>query len=145
MLIRISLILAVVAALAVGAVNFFVVKDKINTLVTDRNTNRDGWHATQAALSKTNEMLVKTQDAQADPAGFGRHPGRTRQGRGQRRRSGKTRHQLADKLAKTTQERDDIQNQLAAYKATGLTADRLASWSTPSKIRRMWSKWSIKR
>jgi len=34
MLIRISLILAVVAALAVGAVNIFVVKDKITTLTT---------------------------------------------------------------------------------------------------------------
>ena len=61
MLIRISLILAIVAALAVGAVNFFVVKDKINTLVTDRNTNRDGWHATQAELAQTKTVLVKTQ------------------------------------------------------------------------------------
>ena len=33
--------------------------------------------------------------------------------------------ELADKLTKTTQERDDAQNQLAAYKATGLTADQV--------------------
>ena len=42
MLIRISLILAIVAALAAGALNVVMVKDKINTLVTDRNTQRDG-------------------------------------------------------------------------------------------------------
>ena len=61
MLIRICLILAVVAAIAVGVVNFVVVKDKIGTLVADRNTNRDNWHSTQAQLAQTNAVLVKTQ------------------------------------------------------------------------------------
>ena len=41
MLIRISLFLALAAALIVGGLNVFVVKDKINTLVTDRNTQHD--------------------------------------------------------------------------------------------------------
>ena len=41
MLIRISLILAIIAALAAGTLNVLQVRDKISTLVTDRNTQRD--------------------------------------------------------------------------------------------------------
>ncbi len=126
MLIRISLILAVIAALAVGVVNFVWVKDKIDTLVTDRNTNRDNWHNTQAQLSQTNKILVKTQgilkqtqqdlaDTQAD------RDKAVANAIAQSKRA----DQLSDKLAKTTQERDDAQNDLAAYKATGLTADQV--------------------
>ena len=126
MLIRISLILAIVAALAVGVVNFVVIKDKINALTTDRNTNRDNWHSTQAQLSQTNKILVKTQgdlkqtqqdlaDTQAD------RDKAVANALAQAKRA----DQLSDKLAKTTQERDDAQNDLASYKATGLTADQV--------------------
>ena len=126
MLIRISLFLAVLAALAVGVVNFVFVKDKINTLVTDRNTNRDGWHATQAELAKTNAVLVKTQgvlkqtqqdlaDAQSD------RDKAVANALAQTKRA----DQLNDRLTKTTQERDDAQSELAAYKATGLTAEQV--------------------
>ncbi len=126
MLIRISLILALVAALAVGAVNFFVVKDKINTLVTDRNTNRDGWHATQAALSKTNAILVKTistlKQTEQDLADTQAERDKAvASAAAQEKRA----TELADKLTKTTQDRDDIKNQLVAYQATGFTADQV--------------------
>jgi hypothetical protein len=127
MLIRISLILAVIAALAVGVVNFVFVKDKINTLIDDRNTNRDGWKATQAALTQTNKVLVKTQgdlkqtqqdlaDTQAD------RDKAVANLLAQQKRA----DQLSGQLVKTTQERDDAQNDLGAYKATGLTADQVA-------------------
>jgi hypothetical protein len=127
MLIRISLILAVIAALAVGVVNFVFVKDKINSLTTDRNTNRDGWHSTQAALTQTNKVLVKTQtdlkqtqqdlaDTQAD------RDKAVANALTQQKRA----DQLSDKLAKTTQERDDAQNDLAAYKVSGLSAEQVS-------------------
>jgi multidrug resistance efflux pump len=126
MLIRISLILAVLAALAVGVVNFVFVKDKINTLVVDRNTNRDNWHSTQAELAQTNKVLAKTQgdlkqtqqdlaDTQAD------RDKAVANATAQQKRA----DQLSDKLVKTTQERDDAQNDLAAYKVTGLSADQV--------------------
>jgi hypothetical protein len=126
MLIRISLILAVVAALAVGVVNFVWVKDKINTLVTDRNTNRDGWHATQAELVQTNKVLVKTQgvlkQTQQDLADTQTDRDKAvANALAQSKRA----DQLSDKLAATTQERDTAQNDLAAYKATGLSADQV--------------------
>jgi len=126
MLNKISLFLAVLAAAAVIVVNVVWVKDKLNTLVADRNTNREGWHATQAELAQTNKVLVKTQgdlkqtqqdlaDTQAD-----RDKAVANLLVQQKRAD-----QIADKLAKTTQERDDAQNDLAAYKLTGLTADQV--------------------
>ena len=41
--------------------------------------------------------------------------------------------QLSDKLAKTTQERDDAQNDLAAYKVTGLSAEQVVKLSRTFK------------
>jgi hypothetical protein len=134
MLIRISLILAVIAALAVGVVNFVWVKDKIDALVTDRNTNRDNWHATENQLSQTNKILVKTQgilkqteqdlaDTQAE------RDKAVATAAAQSKRA----DQLSDKLAKTTQERDDAQNNLAAYTATGLTSDQVGKLSRQLK------------
>jgi cell shape-determining protein MreC len=126
-MIRISLIIALVAALAVGALNVFVVKDKINTLVTDRNTNRDGWHATQAALSKTNAILVKTENTlkqtQQDLADTQSERDKAvAAAAAQNKRA----NDLSDKLVKATQERDDAQNQLASYKTTGFTPEQVA-------------------
>jgi len=127
MLIRISLILAVIAALAVGVVNFVFVKDKIDTLVTDRNTNRDGWHETQAELAQTNKVLVKTQgtlkQTQQDLADTQSERDKAvANALAQSKRA----DQLADQLTKTTQERDDAQNNLEAYKVTGLTAEQVS-------------------
>jgi hypothetical protein len=127
MLIRISLFLAVIAALAVGAVNFFVIKDKINSLTTDRNTNRDGWHSTQAALTQTNKVLVKTQtDLKQTQQDLADTQAARDQAVANALAQSKRADQLSGQLAKTTQERDDAQNDLAAYKATGLSADQVA-------------------
>jgi cell shape-determining protein MreC len=123
MLIRISLILAVVAALAVGGINFFVVKDKITTLTTDRNTQRDGRVAAEGELASTKKTLAKTEadlkqtqqqlaDAQSE------RDKAVADATAQTKRA----DQLTDKLAKTTQERDVAQDELAAYTSSGLTA-----------------------
>jgi len=61
MLTRICLIVAIVAALCAGVLNFVVVKDKITALTTDRNTQRDGWTATKGELDKTQKNLARTQ------------------------------------------------------------------------------------
>jgi hypothetical protein len=127
MLIRISLILAVVAALAVGALNFFVVKEKITALTADRNTNRDGWHETSAQLAKTNAVLVKTQytlkqteqnladtQSERDKAFKDRDVAVKRVG------------DLNEKLALITREKEEAQNEVASYKATGLSAEQVA-------------------
>jgi hypothetical protein len=126
-MIRISLILAIVAALAVGSINFFVVKDKIGKLTADRNTNRDGWHATQTELAQTNKVLVKTQatlkQTEQDLADT-----RTERDTAVKTAADLTKrmNDLSEKLAKTTQERDDAQNELASYKTTGFTPEQVA-------------------
>jgi hypothetical protein len=124
MLIRISLILAILAALSAGVVNFVFVKDKITTLTTDRNTQRDGRISaeserdqTKKDLAKTQNDLKQTQDQLADANSERDKAVATADAQTKRA------DDLSDKLAKTEQERDDAQNGLAAYTATGIKAE----------------------
>jgi DNA repair exonuclease SbcCD ATPase subunit len=134
MLIRISLIVAIVAALAVGALNIVQVRDKIDTLITQRNdfhTERDEARtqlaSTQRELTQTKDDLTQTQQELAD----------TKSQRDKAVADAATQikraNELSDKLAKTAQERDDAQNQLAAYKATGFSADQVGGLSKELK------------
>jgi multidrug resistance efflux pump len=127
MLIRISLILALVAALAVGAVNFFVVKDKITALTDDRNTQRSQKEQAQNELASTKKELAKTQ---ADLKQTQQQLADTQTERDKAvadaAAQSKRADDLSDKLAKTSQERDVAQDNLAAYTASGLTAAQVA-------------------
>jgi len=66
MLIRISLILAIIAGIAVGTLNFV----KVKTIIATTRQERDEWHskydATYAELNKTKADLKKTQTELAD-------------------------------------------------------------------------------
>jgi flagellar biosynthesis chaperone FliJ len=126
MLTRISLIVAIAAALAVGVVNIVLVKDKINTLVTDRNTQRDGRITAEGERDKTKKELATTKkdlaQSQQDLA----------EAKTEREKAvvaaaaaAKKADELTEKIAKTTQERDQAQTELAAYKATGVSADQV--------------------
>jgi hypothetical protein len=122
MLIRLSLIVAILAALAAGVVNFTVVKGKIYILTKDRDdqrTQKEDFHhkltATQNTLKQTQADLKQTQDDLADAK-------KAQQVAEDNLAKANTQvDDLKGKLAKTTQERDDAQTQLAAYKATGLS------------------------
>jgi biopolymer transport protein ExbB/TolQ len=126
MLIRISLIVAIVAALAAGALNIFQVREKINTLITQRNDERGQKEKAQSDLASTRQELTKTKDSltqtqqeltdtksQRDKA--------VADAKEQIKRAS----DLSDKLAKTAQELNDSQSQLAAYTATTLSADQV--------------------
>jgi len=134
MLIRISLFLALVTALLAGAVNIFVVKDKITTLTTDRNTQRDGRIAAETDASKTHAALTKTQgtlkQTEQDLA-----DAKTERDKAVATATAQTKRadDLSDKLAKTTQEREDAQTKLAAYVATGMTAEQVGKLSRALK------------
>lgn len=125
-MIRISLIVAIVAALLVGALNIVEIRDKINNLITER----DGFHterdqartelaSTRTELSKTKDTLTQTQQTLASTQTQLTNAMVT--AATQQKRA----DELSDKLTKTTQERDDAQNQLASYKATGLTPEQV--------------------
>jgi outer membrane murein-binding lipoprotein Lpp len=127
MLIRISLIVAIVAGLLAGALNIVKVRDKISTLISQRDdfhTQRDQVQArldtTKKDLAKTKDDLTQTQQELTD----------TKTQRDKAVADAKTQTKraddLADKLTKTTQERDDAQAKLAAYQATGFSADQVA-------------------
>src|SRR5208283_5738961 len=134
MLIRISLIIAIIAALAAGGLNIGLVKDKITTLTNDRNTQRDGRIAAEGERDKTKKELVKTQDTlkqtTQDLADTKTELDKeVATATAQQKRA----DDLSDKLAKTSQERDDAQTKLAAYAATGMTADQVGKLSRSLK------------
>ena len=126
MLLRISLIVAILAGLGAGVVSYLEVSDKIPALVTQRDTEHKAkvdeiaaHNKTKTELAKTKSELAQTQSELAD----------TKADRDKQLARAETQtkraDELNDKLAKATQERDDAQNSLAAYKATELTPDQI--------------------
>ena len=127
MLVRLCLIVAILAAIAVGVVNFVQVKPKVAKLETDLDTETKAhqefqakFNASQSALAKTNAILKQTiatleattaekLKAETDLAA-------------QTKRADK----LAEDLTKTRAERDSAQQDLAAYKATGMTPEQIS-------------------
>jgi hypothetical protein len=126
MLLRISLIIAILAGLGAGVVSYLEVSDKIPALVAQRDDEKSAKEATNAVLVATQTTLKKTQadltqtkqdlaDTQADrDKQIARADEQTKRA-----------DELSDKLTKVTQDRDEAQNSLAAYKATELTPEQV--------------------
>jgi hypothetical protein len=127
MLIRISLIVAIVAGLAAGVLNFIKVKEKIDIVVAERNDWNQKFVATDAELNttqnklantekeldKTKENLVQSEQQRASAVA---------EAETQSRRAA----DLTDKLNLTIRERDDARANLAAYEATGFSPPQIA-------------------
>lgn len=120
MLMRISLIVAIIAGLAAGVLSFIKVKEKIDTVVAERNDWNDKYVKTDAELTttksdlaKTTKELGKTKDALAKSE--------------QERAAAvaemevqiKKSNELSQKLTETIAQRDEARANLAAYEATG--------------------------
>jgi hypothetical protein len=134
MLMRISLIVAIIAGLAVGTLNFVKVKEKITTLQSDLDRETKAhkefegkYTSTKRELDKTKTELAQTKTtleattaakdkAESDLAA-------------QTKRADK----LTEDLNKTRQERDAAQADLAAYKATGVTPQQILSMNKEFK------------
>jgi len=128
MLIRISLIVAIVAGLAAGVLNFIKVKEKIDIVVTERND----WHqkyvttdneltSTKGTLAKTEKELTNTKETLA----------KTEQERAAAVAEAdiqiKKATELTEKLNTTIRDRDDAKAELAAYTATGYRPEQIAA------------------
>lgn len=122
MLMRISLIVAILAAIGAGTLNLIEVHGKITTLMSQRDTYHDHLNQTQATLAKTQNELTQTQN----------HLKQTQQQLADAKAAQKKAEDLAaaqrkraddlsTQLTKVTQERDTAQADLAAYKGTKLT------------------------
>jgi len=125
MLIRISLIFAILAGLAVGILNFTQVKDKITTLQVNLKNETDAKNkaltelaATKKELDKTIaelkqtkttlEATVKERDTAVTAAA----------------EATKRADKLNEDLNKTRTERDDAQREVAAFRASGLNPEQ---------------------
>jgi hypothetical protein len=126
MLLRISLIVAIIAGLAAGGLAYMEVSDKIPALTKQRDDENTAKKSaltelatTKTTLKKTQGDLAQTQTELADT--------KSERDKATARAEAQTKHadELAVKLAKATAERDDAQNELATYKASGLTADQV--------------------
>lgn len=128
MLIRISLIIAILAGLAAGALNFIKVKEKIDVVVGERDQQKAGRltaegerDKTKADLAKTEKELTKTQEnlaksEQEKAAAVAEMEVLTKKSA-----------DLTEKLAATVRQRDDAQAELQAYKATGYLPEQIAA------------------
>jgi cell shape-determining protein MreC len=125
MLIRISLIIAIIAGLAAGILNFTQVKEKITTLqanlkeqtdlkvkaLADLAATRKDLEKTTAELKQTKATLEATTKQRDDAVAKATE---------ETKRADK----LNDDLNKTRTERDDAQREVSAYRASGLTPEQ---------------------
>ena len=126
MLIRISLIVAILAALGAGVLGYLEVSKQIPALTQQRDSEKDAKNFALNELSVTNKMLVKTkadlvqtQQQLADTAAERDKAVATASAQTKRA------NDLASQLAQATQDRDDARNQLAAYTTTGLSPEQV--------------------
>lgn len=126
MLLRIFLFLAILAGLGAGGLAYYEVSNQIPAITQQRDDEKSAKNVALNELSQTNKILKKTTadlvqtqqeltDTKSDLA----------KSEARADAQGKRADGLADQLAKTSAERDDAQNQLAAYSATGLKPDEI--------------------
>jgi multidrug efflux pump subunit AcrA (membrane-fusion protein) len=128
MLLRISLIVAILAGLAAGGLGYYEVSTQVPALTKQRDDENTAKKQAQTELAQTKTKLKKTesdlaqtqQDLADTKANLDKAVARAD---AQEKRAS----DLTDKLADMTKQRDDSQNDLASYKATGLTADQVVS------------------
>lgn len=126
MLIRISLIVAIVAGLAVGTLNFV----KVKQVITDTRTERDQWRGkfetTDAELSNTKKDLAKTtadltQTQETLKVTINEKDKAVVTATAQTKRA----TQLAEELNTTKKDRDEAKAQVAAYGASGFSPEQV--------------------
>ncbi len=137
MLIRISLIVAIIAALAAGALSFTQVRGKINTLIQQRDDYHGQRDQVQGQLDSTKKTLAQTQDTlkqtKQDLA-----DAQVAKKKAEDTAAAQTKRadDLSDKLTKAAADRDTAQANLAAYTQSGLTAKEVADLSSTLKTAR---------
>lgn len=126
MLLRISLILAILAGLGAGGIGYYEWSTQIPALTKQRDDEHTAKVEKINELASTNKVLkatlatlAQTQTELADTKA--ERDKAAARAEAQAKRA----DELSDKLAKTTAERDDAQNQLASYKASELTPDQV--------------------
>ena len=134
MLIRISLIVAIIAGLAVGGLNFVKVKEKITTLQANLDTETKAHQKFESLAKATQKDLDKrTAELKQTKAELEATTAAKEKADAELAAQTKRVDKLTDDLTKTRQERDDAQQQLAAYKATGVTPKQILGFNDDIK------------
>jgi cell shape-determining protein MreC len=125
-LLRIFLILAIIAGLGSGGVAYYEWSTQIPAIEKQRDDSRASYHSevnahnkTKAELKQTKADLAQTQQELADTKSD--LTKMTARADAQEKRA----DDLQDKLTKSQSDLQDAQNQLAEYKASGLTPDEV--------------------
>lgn len=134
MLIRISLIVAIVAGLAVGGLNFVMVKQKIETIRSERESEKSQKEAAQTELASTkktlNQTAAKLKTTEETLAATTERLEKTTSDLAAQTKRG---DKLTEDLTKTRQERDNAQAELAAYVATELKPEEIIQFKKTYK------------
>jgi hypothetical protein len=134
MLLRISLVIAIIAALAVGVLNFVMVKEKLEKTEAHRAEEEKAkvealgkLAATEKTLEKTTADLKQTEETlvatKAERDRF----------QAEATAQFKKAADLTKQLSTTTTERDDARANLAAYVATGYTPQQILAFDKQLK------------
>jgi hypothetical protein len=128
MLLRISLILAILAGLGAGGAAYYEFSTQIPALQQQRDSEKQAkndeitaHNKTKAELKKTTADLVQTKQDLADTKAE-RDKALARADAQEKRAT-----DLQDKLTKTTSDLQDAQNTVAEYKSSGLTPDQVVA------------------
>jgi len=126
MLMRICLIVAILAGVAIGVLNFVTVKDKVTALMADRDNEKRQKEDTQRELASTKSELKKTQtDLAQTKATLETTTQERDRAVAEATTSKKQVEQLTTELTKTKEERDTAQSELAAFKNAGMTPQQI--------------------
>ncbi len=127
MLLRISLIIAIIAGLAAGALSYIQATDKIPALIAQRDDQKKAKDTEIAAHKKTTSELKKTA---AELASTQSELADTKADRDKALAKADAQAKRADdlnvKLVKVTQDKEAAENDLTAYKSSGLTPDQVS-------------------
>jgi len=125
---RISLIVAILAGLAVGGLNFVMVKEKVVNLANDRDNEKKLKETALTDLSNTKKELDKTAaDLKLTKQNLDTVTGERDKALADASAQTKRADRVTEERDKARKERDDAQADLAAYKATDLKPDQIVA------------------
>jgi hypothetical protein len=134
MLVRISLIVAILAGLAVGVLNFVKVKEKIEILQADLKRETAAHKEFEGKYNVTKKDLDKrTAELKQTKAELEATTAAKEKAEAEALAQTKRADKLTEDLKKTQQERDNAQAELAAFKATGRTPQQILSMNKEFK------------
>jgi hypothetical protein len=128
MLIKITLVLAILASIGTIVVNHLVVAEKTKVVINDRNTYHKNWQDTDRELKKTQGELNATRaDLSATSNKLVNTESKLRTETIRANQLERKAGQLEADLAKVTQQRDTAQQELAQYEFIGLKPPQIRS------------------